>query len=363
GLGLGAVAPYVAAAAAAYYLGKKAFGRELADTGVQGSFSGSGDFTGDNYAFYKGGWFRNDKTRTSALDPGVEAALDAGARAAATSARSYAQVLGLPAAAIDGFTQQIQLSLQGLSQQQVQEKIAGAVTSFGEGLAARYQAALTPLQKGGETLAQTLQRLASLQTVSDDLNDLGGVFSRLARLSVDAREGLAELAGGLDALQSQALGYAQNYYTREEIAGLKASELMSALSGVGLQGGNLRSREDFRALVDRIDVNSTQGRQQLATLLSVQGAAASVFDFQAEVGGNLASTTALAPQAGALSDLFGPGGQLEQLNAINAVANGVDRVRDAVLQVVDAVKSTRPGAALAPGWEVGMWNATAENAI
>ena len=81
------VSSRIAAAAAAYYLGKKAFGRELQDTGVQGSFGAEGDFSGQDFKFYKGGWLRSDKTKTSPLSSAMEAVLDAGGSASLAGRR------------------------------------------------------------------------------------------------------------------------------------------------------------------------------------------------------------------------------------------------------------------------------------
>lgn len=350
GLAIGAAVPYIAAAAAAYYLGKKAFGRELEDTGVQGSFSGAGSFSGSDYAFYKGGWLRSDKTKTSPINAAVDASLDAGALALTQQTTAYAKVLGLPVEAIAGYTRAIKLSLSGLSQEQVQAKLAQEVTAFGEGLAERYKSALAPLQRAGETLAQTLQRLSALQTFSATLNDLGGVFARVARLSVDAREELAKLAGGMDALGQKALQFVQDYYTRPEIAGIKAAEVSRTLADVGITQ-DLRTREQFRALVDNADVGTTAGRQQLAALLEASSAFTSVADYLAETGLSLAQASAQAPQTGALAGLFGAGGQLDQISAINNTTSSVDRVYSAVMEVVDAIKQQRPIVG-AGAWEV-----------
>ena len=353
GLGLGAIAPYVAAAAAVYYLGKAAFGRKLADTGVQGTFSGAGDFTGNAYAFYKGGWFRSDKTTTSPLDEGLGAIFDAGAKAVSQSARSYADALGLPASAIDGYSKQIQISLSGLNEQQIREKIEQAVAGFGQGLAERFAQQLDPFAKAGETLAQTFERLAGIQTFSRTLNELGGVFERVAWLSIDAREHLFDLAGGMQALGQQAMQFVQDYYGRDEIAGIKADEIQARLAAVGITQ-DIASREQFRALVDSLDVSSAKGREQLATLLAASGSFTGLSDYLAETGLTLQQAAAQAPDAGPLPGLFGPGGQLEQISAINNVALSVDRVYGAVMEVVGAIKAQpAPPPIVFQPWEVG----------
>ncbi len=336
GLAVGSVVPYVAAAAAAYYLGKKAFGTTLQDTGVQGSFGAGGDFSGSNFADYKGGWFRSDKTKTSAISGEMEALLDAGGRAANAQAAAYAKALGLPVSAMDGYVQQIKVSLSGLSQEQAQAAIQKAVSGYQEALLAQYTAQLEPLRRLGETLSQTAERLASLQSASAALNALGGAFATLARSSVGVREEFIALAGGMDALSQQALSYAQNYYSRDEIAGLKAAEVQAALQAVGVSAGGLSSRDQFRSLVDSTDTSSAAGRQQLAALLAVSDEFAQIADYLAGTGGTLASTAALAPQTTALAELFSQPAQA-QVQATDRVAVGVSQVNQTLQRILVAV--------------------------
>lgn len=348
-------ATLVAAAAGVYFLGKKAFGRELVDTGVQGTFNGAGTFAGTAYAFYKGGWFRGDKTTTSPLDEGLGAIFNAGAKAVSQSARSYADALGLPASAIDGYSKQIQISLSGLNEQQIREKIEQAVAGFGQGLAGRFAQQLDPFAKAGETLAQTFERLAGIQSFSRTLHELGGIFARVAWLSIDAREHLFELAGGMQAIGQQATQFVQDYYGRDEIAGLKADEIQARLAAVGITQ-DIASREQFRALVDSLDVSGAKGREQLATLLAASGSFTSLSDYLAESGLTLQQAAAQAPDAGPLPGLFGPGGQLEQISAINNVALSVDRVQQTIAEgnqrLLDAIKGQAPAVIFQP-WEVG----------
>jgi phage-related minor tail protein len=355
GLAIGAAVPYIAAAAAVYYLGKKAFGRELKDTGVQGSFGAAGDFGGSNFAFYEGGWLRKDKTTTSPLSSEMEAVLDAGGRAANTQAQAYAKALGLPVSAMTGYVQQIKLSLSGLNQEQIQAAIEKAVYGYQDALLARYSAQLEPLRRLGETLSQTAERLVSLQAASGALNALGGAFSVLANASVGVREQFIAMAGGMDALSAQTLSYAQNYYSRDEIAGLKASEVQAALQAVGLNAGDLSSREQFRTLVDSTDVRTDAGRQQLAQLLAVGDEFAQIADYLAGSGGTLASTAALAPQTTALAALFSQPAQA-QVDATDRVAEGVASTNQWLGKILAAMQSQAAAPVVAAAAEVnGGW--------
>jgi hypothetical protein len=137
------------------------------------------------------------------------------------------------------------------------------------------------------------------------------------------------MAGGMEALSQQAQSYAQNYYSRDEIAGLKAREVSAALQATGIDAGGLRSRADFRTLVDGTDVSTTAGRQQLAALLAVGDEFAQIADYLAEAGGTLASTAALAPQSGTLAELFAQPAQA-QVDATDRVASWTEAVYHAV---------------------------------
>lgn len=346
GLGLGAIAPYAAAAYGLYQLGKKLFGKKLDNTGITGTFSDTG-FSGQSFEQYSriiGG----DSTKRRALSGDLDAVFDAGALAARESVKAYADALGLPAKAIEGITQKIKFSTKGQSAKETQEEIERFVGKYAETLASAYAPALKQFQKVGETVGETLQRLAGLQTFSDTLADLGGVFQRVAGLSVDAREGFIAMAGGMDALGQKALAFVQEYYNRDEIAGIKAAEIKQALEAVGITQ-DVNSRDDFRKLVDGLDVSTQRGQEQLAALLDMAAGFTQVADYIAEIGGTLSGVAGQSPSTGAAAALFGPGGQGEQqIMAINNVSYWTELVYNAVKEltgVVSGGSSTQTSAA------------------
>jgi phage-related minor tail protein len=347
GLGLGALGPLALLAGP---LSSALFGRKLKDTGFEGSFSAGGDFEGNNYRYYKGGLFRSNKTKRSELDGALESVLDAGGQAALAQAKAYAEVLGLPVEALAGYTQAIKVSLKGLSEEEAQAAVAKSVADFQEGLLGRYSRQLEPLRRTGETLAQVAERVSTLQVFTRGLNELGGVFGRVAGLSIDAREQLIQLAGGMEQLSQQALGFVQQYYSREEIAGLKAREIQTVLAAAGITQ-DVNTRDQFRGLVDNTDVSSAAGRERLAQLLAIAGDFASVADYLAETGGTLSAAAAFAPASGVLADLFAQP-QQAQVDAINVVNVSVNMVNESINRLIDAVQSAR-NAVFTPSWEVG----------
>jgi phage-related minor tail protein len=300
------------------------FGRKLKDTGFEGSFGTEGDFSGNAFQFLKGGLLRSDKTKRSPLDEQLAQVLDAGGAAAFAQAQAYAEVLGLPVAAMADYTQKVKVSLKGLSEEQAQAAVEKAVQDYQEGLLGRFSAQLQPLRRVGETLSEVAGRVAELTVFTRGINELGGVFNRVAGLSIDAREQLIGFAGGMEALNSQALSFAQQYYNRDEIAGVKAREIQGVLSAAGISQ-DVATREQFRALVEGADVSTAAGREQLAQLLRIAGDFAEVADYLAETGGTLAGAASLAPSTGALAEVFSAPAQA-QVTAINAVTSAVNVV-------------------------------------
>lgn len=326
------------------------FGRKLTDSGFEGTFGAEGEFSGNSFQRLKGGIFRSSKTKRGPLDDALDSVLDAGGQAALAQAQAYADVLGLPVQALEGYTQKIKVSLKGLSEEEAQAAVAKSVADFQEGLLGRFSTQLEPLRRTGETLSQVAARVAELQVFTRGINELGGVFGRVAGLSIDAREQLILLAGGMEQLSQQALGFVQQYYSREEIAGLKAREIQTVLSAAGITQ-DVNTRDQFRSLVDNTDVSSAAGRERLAQLLAISGDFASVADYLAETGGTLSGAAAFAPDSGVLADLFAQP-QQAQVDAINTVAAGVNTVNDSINRLIDAVQSAR-NAVFTPSWEVG----------
>lgn len=312
----------------------------VTDQGIVGSISGGGvDAQGFQDSTRRVGTVRRyfggkDKMTTdyAALGSDLAGLLDESAADVLAGVNAWAKSLGLPAERLAGISTQIRVSMTG-DDAKDRAAIIASFQAYQADLVKGYEGVLADLRKFGESTVHTLQRLAGLQMFSDTLNSLGGIFSRVALLGVDARESMIALAGGMDALQSKALGFIQNYYSREEIAGGRAREVQTALQGVGLDASSISAtdpRAQFRALVEGVNVSTEEGRTQLATLLNVQESFAGIADYLTEVGGTLGSVAAQAPEMGSLGPLFASGTS-QQVNATNAVRDAVDQMRDALL--------------------------------
>jgi hypothetical protein len=283
------------------------FGRKQTDMGIEGTLSTAEGIEGKSYQFMKGGLFRSNKTITSALASEVEVMFDSSIELITAQTKDYAKALGLPAHAIDNFTQDIKLSFQGLSEAEINQKIADALGGFQEGLAEQYAAVLEPLKRDTETFIQTLERLTAIQNVSAYLNEFGGAFSNFATASITARQGIVDLAGGLDALIQKTQGFVANFYTREEQAAITARGVVTALAQSGFtdaQIAALDTRADFRSLLESVDVNTDLGQKQFVALLNLQQQYANLAPVMEEQNKSLLELIEAAPQTEILQKMF-----------------------------------------------------------
>lgn len=307
----------------------RAFGmkaKEMRDQGIVGSLTG-GMATGQQYQdwFQKGGWFRSNKSGTnfSALGDDMSAALGAGSQAMFQQTQAFAQVLSLPAAALATITSQFKIKFSGDAAKD-QAEIAALFTKYGEDLAGAYRDQLTPFQKAGETINATLQRMSGLQQFSNTINDFGGIFSRVAGLSVDAKEQLLGFAGGIEALLGKTQNFVSQYYDEAEQIGLTARAVQQQLAGLGITG-ELYSRADFRRLVESTDISDEQGRQRLSQLLDIANAFAPVGQFLEAQGGSLGLLANTAPAAGIVGNVL-------SLDSVTAATNAASSANVTTLE-------------------------------
>lgn len=148
---------------------------------------------------------------------------------------------------------------------------------------------------------QILSIKAALGSMSTSFSGLGGVFARIAGQSSDAQYQLAQFSGGIDALISNAQSFAQTYYTSGEQQGIQAASLMAQFKSLGL-GSNLpQTLGEFRALVESQNVSTEAGRINLAALLEMSSQFASVAGYLADQGLTLEQLAGMAP-GGAVFD-------------------------------------------------------------
>ncbi len=277
----------------------KAFGRKLKDQGLEGTFGGADGFDGNYYEFYKGGWFRSDKTKRKALDADVEDALETQFKAMQTQTAMMAQTIGLSADSVANFTAKIKVSFKGLSEEEINQRMAEEFEKVGESLASvALGDAGAAYAKTGETAVETLTRLSSsLTTVNGTFDVLGQKLLDTSLAGADMASQLVDLMGGLESFTATTASYYQNFYTEAERADVATRQLTEALSAIGVNTLPA-TRDAFRALVEAQDLTTDSGRETYAALMGLSGAFAELVPVTDDL------TEALAETQTAIKDVF-----------------------------------------------------------
>ncbi len=279
-------------------LGNRAFGRKLKDSGIEGTFGADGGFEGQQYQFYKGGWFRSNKTKYSALDAGTQDALSEQFTALRTGVADMAKSLGQDATAIESFTKKIKVSFQGLSEADIQKRLAETFTGLGNDMAemllGTYEYVTTTTTRlfkesstttakwiagefvrDGETALEALTRLSgSLLAVNGAFDTLGQTLMQTSLAGGDTASKLIDAFGGMDQFGSATTAYYQAMYSQQEQLDTAQRQIGAAISDLGLSMPD--SIAGFRALVEAQDLSTESGRAAYAALIQMAPAFASV---------------------------------------------------------------------------------------
>ena len=263
--GLGMLAGPIGLVIAAW---KPLFGRTLKDSGIQGTFGGDQGFAGSQYQFYKGGLFRSNKTKYSALDEGTRSGLADQFLAIRQQAILASESLGTASGAVSNFTRDIKISFHGLNESQIKEKLQEVMGETAESMAALVLGT-TQYNRQGEASVNAVQRLtSSLKAVSAVWTTLGFSLKATSLAGADASSTLVDLLGGLESFAATTSAYYTNYYTEAERQAKATQALTDQLSAMGLALPG--SRDAFRAMVDAAEQAGDDAT--LASLLSLSGA-------------------------------------------------------------------------------------------
>jgi len=265
GTGIGALFGPIGAGigAAVGGLVNRAFGTKVADTGVQGTFGGEQGFSGSQFEFLRGGWFRSNKTRTSALGSDLQSILGSGFSELRDETLKMARDLGLASESVSLFSKDIKVSLAGLTEEQVAQRLqqelglvademarlAGGAGMTASGLRQLYERVMTERAQLEERLLQLQGDTAELRRRERDaLHESNrALYDRIVALQ-DERDALTRLVdSAASALQKQisasqsaanaARAAAQAYAT----AGTSLRQTIAALLGSGAPAASAAS--------------------------------------------------------------------------------------------------------------------------
>jgi len=261
----------------------RAFGykdKEVTTTGISGTLSSDGTMA-SSYSKWKqeGGWFRSDKsgTDTTALSADTIAAMTNGLNQLKAVSSSFADSLGVDATSIQSYAKKFDLDLG--KDGKIEDGIVKLLTSVGDELATTLVPSIMQFAKTGESAATVLERLAGDFNATTSVAQLIGktaaqAFGTVGIESAYARERLVDLAGSASNLTSLASSYAQNFLTEGERLAPVAAAVNEAMSSLGLSW--VTTREQFKQVVDSLDLTSQSGAETFTSLMQLSEAFAQV---------------------------------------------------------------------------------------
>jgi len=167
------------------------------------------------------------------------------------------------------------VSLKDLKGDDLEAALTAVFGKAADQMAAAVLPSVTKFQEVGEGAFETINRLArDYQVVDITLKSIGKTFALVGLDSLEARERLIDLAGGLDALQDATSFFAENFLSDAERLAPVQKAVTDELKRLGLEG--LKTRDQFKATVLGLDVSTAAGADLYASLLALAPAFAKV---------------------------------------------------------------------------------------
>lgn len=236
-----------------------------------------------------GGWFSSDKYSTTTAGLG-----EAGNKQIADVILKLTEGVKVAAATFgltgDDFTSKLnsfvvdigKISFKGMKADEIEAELQAVFSKLGDQIAESAMGGLGQFQQVGEGYLETLTRIAAgYQTVTVVADSLGMAFDSVGVGSIEARQRLIDLAGGLDAFKESADSFMSDFYTDKERADALRVRIQPTLDQFGIQTGADDSMEQFRDVVKSLKLETAEGAQAFATLMQIAPAFKQIADVDA----------------------------------------------------------------------------------
>lgn len=161
------------------------------------------------------------------------------------------------------------ISFKDMKGEEIQKELEAMFSQQGDLMALYVLPQIEKYQKMGEGALETLLRVAKEQAVfNDGLDMIGqslGDMSNLMR--VDVAQSIITLMGGLDKFSSSVNTYFSEFFTETEQFDYLTKQLTEAFASLGLPMAD--TKEEFRALVDGLDLTTEAGQAMFAALMEL----------------------------------------------------------------------------------------------
>jgi len=235
----------------------------------------NGDISSQNYIEQKkaGGWFKKGKTRTlynegdAGFEDAMQTALDQIKATVIRAAASTGTTTALNEAKID----QMKIATAGRSSEDIQKDLEAFFTQASNELA-KTTVGLKEFAFYGEDAFTALVRLStSLQGVNELFELTNHTLIAASLEGADAAYRLADAFGGLEEMSDSVNEYFQGMFTDSERAALETAQATRQVQAAfaGIHQTVPKTREEFRTLVDSLDVTTKGGAELYVALMDI----------------------------------------------------------------------------------------------
>jgi hypothetical protein len=235
-----------------------------------------------------GGWFSGDKhsEQSTPLDEAANQQFTAIIKSMADSVKSAGELLGLSG---DDFTSRLNsfvvdighVSLKDLKGDDLQKALESVFSKLGDDMAQFAVGGLQELQQVGEGYLETLARVASeYQAIDVVFQSFGKTFGEVGLASIEARDRLVQLAGGLDKFTSQGEYFLANFFSEKEQAAALKARIDPMLAQYGLSTAGENATKAFRNFIVCLDTTTEAGAKAYTELMTIAPAFKAVTDAQ-----------------------------------------------------------------------------------
>ncbi|MGB4060896.1 MAG: tape measure protein [Burkholderiaceae bacterium] len=146
------------------------------------------------------------------------------------------------------------------------------------------------------TLEQLAGTVAQIHAAAAAFDTMGRASEQFAALSESAMDALVTAMGGAEAAVAGLGNYYSSFYTDAERADVTRSQLQDKFTGLGL-GELPQTREQFRSIVESLDLTTVSGREMYAELIKLSPAFASITEATQDAGAAMAAAAEQAARA------------------------------------------------------------------
>lgn len=225
--------------------------------------AGGADLLSQVLTKQRGGIFSSNKYRTytAQIAGETDAILDAQVQAIRAQVINASKALGMYSDAMGQFTQSINLDMKDLTDEQRQKALQDALAGFGDAFAAY----------ASSGVAQSLEDLVvaanNFTAVNNAFNMLGYTAIKAEESTIKMTNALVDAFGGIESFTRQTNYFFDNFYSKTEQNAYNERFLTTELAKLGKQLP--LTREEFKNMVNSIDLMTESGQHAYATLLNL----------------------------------------------------------------------------------------------